>query len=52
MLQHTSTEIASGSKSPKTVDVTAVIKQAYDLASQVLSTEEEVHLLHFVSLHL
>ncbi|GFR87273.1 adenylosuccinate lyase [Elysia marginata] len=41
MLQHTSKEKASGNKSPRPVDVTAVIKQAYDLACQALTTKEE-----------
>lgn len=40
MLQHTNKETANGNKN-KPVDVTAVIKQAYDSASQVLTTEEE-----------
>ncbi|RUS91502.1 hypothetical protein EGW08_000723 [Elysia chlorotica] len=41
MLQHTSREKASGSKSARPVDVKGIIKQAYELASQVLTTQEE-----------
>ena len=47
MLQHTSKEIASGSQSPKTVDVAVVIKKAYDFACKVLSSKEEVRALFF-----
>ncbi|GFR87266.1 ADPribosylglycohydrolase superfamily protein [Elysia marginata] len=41
MLQHTSKEKNSGRKSARPVDVTDVIKQAYDFASKVLTKEEE-----------
>ncbi|KAK3704244.1 hypothetical protein RRG08_062391 [Elysia crispata] len=41
MLQHTSKEKTSGNKSSRPVDVTAVIKQAYELACRVLTTKEE-----------
>ncbi|RUS91499.1 hypothetical protein EGW08_000720 [Elysia chlorotica] len=41
MLQHTSREKSSGSKCPKPVDVKVIIKQAYESASQLLTTDEE-----------
>ncbi|GFO06438.1 adpribosylglycohydrolase superfamily protein [Plakobranchus ocellatus] len=40
-LQHTCQEKERGGKFPRPVDVTAVIKQAYNHACQVLTTEEE-----------